>query len=215
MVENSTPSPAKSDTPKRTKLGSPTKAGRGFNRRKQAQNPNRPVVRHAKFLGKCEELKGHVYNTASGRQSNQFIKTTKEIAEHVGCSYKYRIDAKKAIESLEEPIFLPPADPPAGASCTDKRIWEKRVDKFVKKSTYYEENMKNAFLLIMGQCSNAMKAKLKAEPHWEATEDLMDALELLHLIWGIMINSQLQRYLPLAIHKSKRDLYWLYQDKTM
>ena len=40
--------------------------------------------RQPKFEGKCEHLKGHIYDCSDARQSNLFVKTTKEIAEYVG-----------------------------------------------------------------------------------------------------------------------------------
>ena len=45
--------------------------------------------RTPKFEAKCPDLKGHIYDAADFRQSDQYMKTTREIAEYVGCTYKY------------------------------------------------------------------------------------------------------------------------------
>jgi hypothetical protein len=45
---------------------------------------------YPKFEGKTEDLKGHIYDCADARQSDQFTKTTKEIAEYLGrTAYKH------------------------------------------------------------------------------------------------------------------------------
>jgi hypothetical protein len=46
------------------------------------------IPRAPKFEGKCNDLKGHIYDCSNARQSDQFMKTTKEIAEYVGRTYK-------------------------------------------------------------------------------------------------------------------------------
>jgi hypothetical protein len=42
-----------------------------------------------KFKGKCTDLKGHIYDCTDVRQSEQYTKTTKEIAENVGWTYSH------------------------------------------------------------------------------------------------------------------------------
>ena len=71
-----------------------------------------------------------------------FVKTTKEVAEYVGRTYKYGGDIRLAVEDLKLPIINEPSDPPAGATRTQERIWEKQVDEYVKRSTHLNENIK-------------------------------------------------------------------------
>jgi hypothetical protein len=40
--------------------------------------------RHAKFEGRCLDLKCHVYDFGEHKSADLFITTTKEIANHVG-----------------------------------------------------------------------------------------------------------------------------------
>ena len=44
--------------------------------------------RQPKFEGKCDDLKGHVYDCSDSRQADQFARTTKVIAEYVGRTYR-------------------------------------------------------------------------------------------------------------------------------
>jgi hypothetical protein len=46
-------------------------------------------LRAKRFEGKCEELKGHVFDSVDACQTDQYTKTIKEIVEYVGRTYKY------------------------------------------------------------------------------------------------------------------------------
>ena len=43
-----------------------------------------------KFVGKCEALKGFIYDCSDNKQADQFVSTTLEIATYVGSHYKKR-----------------------------------------------------------------------------------------------------------------------------
>ena len=101
------------------------------------------------FEGRCEDLKGHIYDYANPYQAaNQYTKMTREICEYVSCTYKYGADTKIALETLNVPMFAQPEDPPNDATRMAIRMWEKHVDELVKKETLLEENLKTAFSLI-------------------------------------------------------------------
>lgn len=54
------------------------------------------IPRPAKFEGKCDDLKGYIYDCVDGKQADAYTKTTKEIAEYVGRTYKYGSDARRS-----------------------------------------------------------------------------------------------------------------------
>ena len=60
-------------------------------RRYQHQNGYQKLIAlwQPKFEGKCDEIKGHIYDCSNSHQSDLFTKTTKEIKEYVGRTYKY------------------------------------------------------------------------------------------------------------------------------
>ena len=53
-----------------------------------------PTPKLTKFEGKCDELKGHIYDCSHAKQADQFTKTTKEISEYVGRTYKHGGDIR-------------------------------------------------------------------------------------------------------------------------
>jgi hypothetical protein len=68
------------------------------------------------------------------------MKTTQEICENIGSTYKHGADTKIALETLTVPIFPLPADPANDASQRAIELWEKRVDAYVKCKTTLTEN---------------------------------------------------------------------------
>ena len=169
------------------------------------QSRDQQVPRASRFEGRCEELKGHVYDYANPRQAaNQYTKTTREICEYVGRMYKYGADAKMALEGLQVPMFTQPEDPPEDATRTAIRMWEKRIDELVKKETVLEENLKTAFSLIYGQCSDELRAKLESREDHAQVEAMSDSLGLLRNIRTVMFQFQSQCYTPLALHEAKQ-----------
>jgi hypothetical protein len=117
--------------------------------------------KQTKFDGKCEELKGHIFDCTDVRQSDQYSRTVKEIAEYVGRTYKYGADARMAVEQLARPTIEVPNDPPDDATKTQLRIWEKKIDEFVKRETYLDENLKTIYSLVWGQCTDIMRQKVE------------------------------------------------------
>jgi hypothetical protein len=78
-----------------------------------------------------------VYDCSNAGQSDNFVKATKEISEYVGSELKYGSDARLAIQNLSLPILDEPDDPATDATRgTQIRIWEKKVDKFVKSEKH-------------------------------------------------------------------------------
>jgi hypothetical protein len=169
--------------------------------------------RTPKFEGKCADLKGHVYDCSDVRQSDQYTKTTKEIAEFVGRTYTYGGDARLAVETLTLPMFATPTDPPEDASRTETRIWEKTVDEHVKQLSYLAENMKTLYSLVWGQCTEIMRQRLEAHELFAGVSSTGDGLGLLKLVKGVAFQFQSQKYLPHALHEALKRYYNCAQGK--
>jgi menaquinone-dependent protoporphyrinogen IX oxidase len=120
------------------------------------------MAREPKFARKCDGLSGFVYDCSDGKQSDMINILTKEIAEYVGREYPFGGDIRGTIQNLllykeEEPKEC--ADMTSGVK---KRMWERRVDEFVKREDKLKENCQAAYSLVMGQCKEYMKEKLAA-----------------------------------------------------
>ena len=160
-----------------------------------------------RFEGRCEELKSFVYDSVDLRQAEQYTKTTNEIAEFIGRTYKYGMDTRLSIQTMTVLTFPVPDDPPNGATRTELRIWEKTVDDYVVRKTLLQENLKTAYSLIWGQCSDIMRQKVEASPGYELISQTGDAIELLKTIKTIAFNYQTQKYVPQGLHDALRRFY--------
>jgi hypothetical protein len=67
------------------------------------------------------------------------------------------------------------------------RIWDKRIDEFVRHEMVLNENVKTAYALI---CTDAMRQKLEGQSGYDVTEEASDAIGLLKNIKSIMFNFQ-------------------------
>ena len=166
-------------------------------------------------MGRSEDLNGNIYDCTDSRQADQYSKTTKEIAEYIGRTYRYGMDTRLAIENLQYITCNVPEDPSDDATRTELRIWEKKIDDYVKKETITKENLKTAYSLIWGQCSDQMRQRLEASENFQNIASQGDAIELLKTIKNITYNYQSQKYTPQAIHDAKRRFYQCYQPSNM
>ena len=192
----------------------PGKGGRQWQQREH-HGFRKPVAKQPKFEGRCDELKGFIYDCSDARQADMYTRTTKEIAEYAGCTCKHSADIWKAIEVLKAPMIILPADPPANATAMEVRIWEKKVDTFIKRESMLEQNLEAMYSVILGQCTDAMKAKLKSQDEYKWIANELDAVELLKLIGGVAFNFQSQKYNVLSVHKSVWHFYVQCQGEHM
>ena len=192
--------------------------GHGKNKRQgyQNQNQSRSLTggpRHTKFEGRCEELKGYIYDCSDARQSDQFTKTTKEIAEYVGRTYKQGGDIRLVVENLELLTFEDPDDPPEDASKAQLHRWTKKLDEVMKRESTLEENVKKVYSLIWGQCTDAMRQRIEALDTFAEMSRKGDGVGLLKALKAAAFNFQSQKNLEHALHESKRRFYMCSQGK--
>lgn len=152
-------------------------------------------------------LKGHIYDASGARQSDQFIKTTKEIAEFVGRTYKYGGDIRLSVETLTIPIMTPTLDYEEGAGRTAIRIWEKSVDEHVRRMSQPTENIKTLYSLVWGQCNDVVRQKAESHDLFAATSATGDGLALLTILKGISFQFQSQKYVGHSIHEALKRYY--------
>jgi hypothetical protein len=114
----------------------PTKSrygGRGgFTNRKPA------TEKAPEFEGRCDSLKGFVFDCSDGKQSDAYNTTMKEIIGYVGREYVNGGDIRSTIEyevmfQVEVPTDPVPNQGETAVSATSKRIWERQIDELVKR----------------------------------------------------------------------------------
>jgi hypothetical protein len=171
----------------RTKTFDSTKQGQwprrdsGNRNNKNSSSFKKPTPHHIiKFEGRCAELKGELYDCSDVRQVDGYTKMTKEITKYVGQVYSG--DAWTAVKSLALLVFTYPSDQATGATETERRKWQKRVDSTVVKDDWFEEDMKKVYSLIWGQCTESLRAKLEAVGGYLLMKTHYDTIDLLKSI---------------------------------
>ena len=168
------------------------------------------------FDGDCIELRGYIFDCSDTKQADLFVKTSVKLSEYVGKTYKYFPgDIQTLVKNLEMPVLVMPTDPVANATETEKRIWEKKCDSYAKREEALEQNIQRLHALVMGQCTDNMRAALLGVPDIEDINEKLDGLRLLKAIKGIVYVFHTQKYLPHAVHESVRRFYCLQQGKTI
>jgi hypothetical protein len=125
--------------------------------------------------------------------------------------------ARTAVESLALPVFTYPSDPATGATETEQRKWQKRVDSTVVKEDRFEEDMtKKVYTLIWGQCTESLRAKLEALSGYllMKMKTNYDNIELLKSIKDCVFKFSSQKYGHQARHELLQKFYLTYQDKN-
>ena len=85
----------------------------------------------------------------------------------------------------------------------DEEIFKQEISAYVKTRTKIKSNRQNAFSLIWGQCSDAIRARIESETGYEAMVEDADLVTLLKKIQTVMFNFQTHKYKPLAVFESK------------
>ena len=89
----------------------------------------------------------------------------------------------------------------------ERKIYDNEIIAMVKRRNSLKSNLQKAYSLILGQCTDLMKDKLKASTRWNDIKSRQDALQLLNEIRTITYKFEEQKYLPLSIHNAKATFY--------
>ena len=186
----------------------------GRNQRRQTnRGADQQRVRQTRFEGREPRLHGHIYDWTGERTPERYIRTTREISTYVGTVYtKYPADFTTAVDTLDlaDPDE-PPAPDPANQVAFER--WKYVYKEYMNKLQEYTNFRSGLYNLVMGQCTEALKERLKSH------EDFMDAnqngIALLTLIRSLLHTFEEWRKLADALSDVKMAFYKLRQGKFM
>jgi hypothetical protein len=170
-----------------------------------------------KFEGRCEAIKKHVFDCSSTHNADQFMQTQRELAEHMGGTVlKFGGgDIRLTVEKLERRVFAYPANPDANATPVELARFQLAVKAVSKKEEYYEENLRTLYTIAWGQCSPALREKLKMLDNYTAMSDELDGLALLVAVKTNAYNFESFKFLPLAVYENMYPKGLCKQDEGM
>ena len=168
----------------------------------------------ATFGGLTEDLKCHIYNVVTGSQAYQLTATTKALAIYAGQKCSDPQDIWIAIERQKDVVIPIPTSRPDIDMEVAKLLLGKEIDAYVKRSQQYRQNKAKIYSLDLGQCTEAMKNRLKGEETYEDINGESDIIHLLLLIKSIAYSYESKSYPVLAIHMALRKFYTSHQSSS-
>ena len=148
-----------------------------------------------------------MFDCSGFKQADQYTTKKKEIEEYIGRTYDFGSDIKSTVKLLRVPGIVPPADPPNGSTETEKLIWCKQVEAFVKRGQILKLNMKKAYTLVWGQCLDVMRAKVEACANFEQIDANKDVIDLLKEIKNVAYKSEDTHYLQYSMFTAWKHFY--------
>ena len=136
----------------------------------------------------------------------------KRIAEYVGTEYRQGGDIRSTVENEVAPqIPIPPEptvpDDAEDLSTAQKLIFKGQISEYIKREATLQQNMQRAYSLILGQCTELLRAKLKQSNDWALVSAAFDVLGLIRLIKSIVFKFDDQKFLPVSLHQAKQNFY--------
>jgi hypothetical protein len=158
----------------------------GSNRRgRRNRRNNRTHSRHEKFKGKCEDLKGAIYDVNTSG-TDTFAKTNKEVAEYVARTIPGAGEYCTAMINMSLPALDPPPRPTPRADGAidpfDVEIWKDEHRRYTKKQKKRKEIESQVFPIVLGQCHPSLRERMQADDNWTEIDEGNDVIQLLQLI---------------------------------
>jgi hypothetical protein len=147
-----------------------------------------------------------------GRQADQYAVMMKEFATYIGSKHTYGADIRWSLEHEKQFVIPKPSQLANAADDIYKRIWEKEIDKYVKRKSKHKSNFCTLFLLIHGQCTDCLKAKLEALAGFPEMKENFDVFEL---IKGVTFRLEDSKYHLDTLHDAKICFCTLRQGKDV
>lgn len=150
------------------------------------------LVKKEKFEGRTEELSGYIFDITPARNANNYSRSLKEIARHVGSTNKFGADLKRTIKNERMFVVSRPSRPTAlketpeaeetEAYDIDMDIYREDIKNYVKRRSTLLDNMGRTYEVVWGQCTQPMRAKVESSPKYDSIRDQSDLLGLINQI---------------------------------
>jgi hypothetical protein len=126
------------------------------------------------------------YEEQSDRR--QYSKTLEALESYVKKSLKYSEDMSTLFaETMATPKVGMPVDPGSSATKTEEMIYTEEVKEYVKRARTLKSNMATVYAVVWGQCSEAMKAKVKSLAGYKEKAEANDCYWLLKQIKAVTL----------------------------
>lgn len=149
-------------------------------------------TRRAKFEGRIDELKGHVYDYTGRKNPEMHIKVTKEVAIYFGRQDgDYSADFANAIDEL---VLNDPVEPVLQQNPTfeQQERWKLGIKEFQIKEKAYAKFKGRLYFVVMSQCTAQLEQQIRSHDDFPAVNN--DGIELLRIIRSLTHSPQGTRH---------------------
>lgn len=168
-----------------------TRGGRGHGTTSTTRAP-----RTTGFRGSTPEMNGHVFECYEEQgDRRQYTKTLEALESHVKKSCKFPRDLTPLFaEEMKEPTVVKPKALAPTADEVDKAIWGEEIKTYIKRSQELQNNFAIIHAVAWGQCSEAMRAKIKSHAKYTETTERNDCYWLLKQIKSVTLQFDETKY---------------------
>ena len=147
------------------------------------------------FRGTTPEMGGHVFECYEEQTDRrQYAKTLEALEGHVKKTMKYAEDLSTFFgDEMLAPEIERPAKPGPQADEVDEAIWKEELKEHVKQVRVLKGNLATMMAVIWGQCSEAMKSKLKSHDDYKDRYSKNDCLWMLKEIKAVTLQFDAKR----------------------
>ena len=200
-----TSAPTRRESPSSARTGSGrgsrgSRGGRG-NRTNGPGTINTTTNNASSFVGHSDEMKGHVFQCFDEQTDRlQFDKTVKALAAYAKHNLRYHTDIGCLFNTpMRVPTIALPVEPATDSGELMRMIFVEEVKEYVKRNTALTANVSAMFSVIWGQCSDNMKAEIKALSGYADAADRDDCFWLLANIQAITLQFDDAKHAVLAL----------------
>jgi hypothetical protein len=189
----------------------------GGNQRRRGNRNQQQQQRHGslstRFVGSEPQMNGNIYDFVPSAGSNRFVETTRELAIFIGRKYtEHTAELVQAVVDLQFDDPTTPAEPAATATPVQMKRWEFEEKDYRSKLKAYNDFRAGLYSTVLGQCTEALRAKLEAREEFVPASQ--DGIALLRLIRTVTHTFEKERSnLANEINKLKGKFYSMKQGK--
>jgi hypothetical protein len=111
----------------------------------------------------------------------------------VGTNFDDAGEFRTGMVELKLPSLTPPS-PPDTSDPLSVEVWKMELREHREKTRAREKNSSRVVALVLGQCSQALRNRMEADPTWSSINATSDAIALLQLIQHCMSQHQTRQY---------------------
>ena len=86
-------------------------------------------------------------------------------------------------------------------------ILTKKFNSYVRSDSIFDKNIQKGYSLVLGQCTQLLKSKLRTTSNWDIISTEFNLLGLVASIKSVIFKFEDQRYLPLSLNYAKTKFY--------